>query len=155
MPEKMEINDNKTLKLSNVLGRIITENEYSDVIKIVELMEGYIKSKGYFPVGPLIQCICVDVDSIGNPRMRMKLLRQSSNYINHIEAPYTMESIIRITQCFYIHFTGDESKIKLAYDKIRVYAYEHDIELTGNSYTVFVDRVDDTVIADIFMEKKL
>jgi len=46
--------------------------------------------------------------------------------------------------------------MKFAYDKINLYAFENDIKLKGDSYTVFVDSQEenDTIIADVFMERE-
>lgn len=65
-----------------------------------------------------------------------------------------MNSIIRIQNCIYARFTGLEEKLKLAYDKINVTAFEEDIELSNTSYTIFVDKHDENIVADIFVEKK-
>jgi len=52
----------------------------------------------------------------------------------------------------YTRFIGKETKLKYAYDKLGVYAYENDIELKGSTYTVFVDEDGENFIADVFME---
>ena len=48
-----------------------------------------------------------------------------------------------------------EEIAKFAYDKINLEAFENDIELTGESYTVFVDQNEEegTIVADVFMPK--
>ena len=45
-------------------------------------------------------------------------------------------------------------KLKLAYDKINVTAFEENIELSNENYTIFVDQHEDNIVADIFVEKK-
>ena len=50
-----EISENKTLKLTNVLIKTLIEEDFENFEKSVEQMEDYIKSKGYQPLGPLIQ----------------------------------------------------------------------------------------------------
>ncbi len=41
------------------------------------------------------------------------------------------------------------------YDKIQLEAFENDIPLKGDSYTIFVDRDEEneTITADVFMER--
>lgn len=153
MPEPIIISENKTLKLTNVLIKRIKSDEFTEFGKIVELMENYIKSKGAQPIGPLIQFTKIEVDEDGQTEMNITLLRQSNNFINHVESPYTMESIRRVKKCLYTHFVGEESNLQFAYDKMGVFAYEEDIKLTGETYTVFVDQIEDNLIADIFMER--
>jgi hypothetical protein len=65
-----------------------------------------------------------------------------------------MESVLRITDCLYTRFCDEESKVKHAYDKLNLFAYENDINLTNETFTVFVNQEDDKLTADIFMEKK-
>jgi effector-binding domain-containing protein len=154
MPEKLIVNHNKVLKLSNVLSRKIKEGEYEDFEKIVAIMENYIKSKGYQALGPLIQYTSAAIGEDGQAKIQLKLLRQASNYINNVDSTYTMESVLRIKDCMYVRFVGEEQKLKFAYDKINLTAYEEGIELLGNSYTVFINQQDDILTADVFMEKK-
>ena len=54
-------------------------------------------------------------------------MRQANNFIHNVEAPYTMESVLRVRNCMYARYTGPEEKLKLAYDKINVTAFEEDI----------------------------
>ncbi|MEE1281547.1 MAG: hypothetical protein UHK60_04730 [Acutalibacteraceae bacterium] len=153
MPKPITISDNKTLKLSNVLIKKIQEDEFTEFGKIVELMENYVKSKGAVPIGPLVQYTKFDIDEEGNSEVNVILLRQADKFINHVESPYKMKSIMRVKNCLYAHFVGEESKLQFAYDKMSVYAYENDINLTGENYTVFVNQIDDDIVADIFMER--
>ena len=66
-----------------------------------------------------------------------------------------MESVLRVPDCMYVRYMEAEDKLKFAYDKIHLTAFEENIPLRGDSYTIFVDRNDeeDTIVADIFMPK--
>ena len=137
----------------NVLVKSLNEEDLENLDITVEQMENYIKSKGSQPIGPLIQHTESTVNEQGELDIVIKLLRQSSNFIQHVELPYEMKSIIRVKDCMYVRYTGPESKLKFAYDKINLTAFEEDIELKGDSYTIFVDQDEDNIIADVFMEK--
>jgi hypothetical protein len=117
-------------------------------------MENYIKAKGSQPVGPLIQHASPQINIDGSLRIAVKLLRQSNSPIPNIDPPYTMEPLLRVKDCLYVRFFGEESKLQFAYSKINLTAYEEDIALQGDSYTIFVNRADDKITADVFMEKK-
>ena len=39
-------------------------------------------------------------------------------------------------------------------NKLDIYAFEHEIETTGDSYTVYVNQDDDNGVLDVFMETK-
>ncbi|TYQ17858.1 UNVERIFIED_CONTAM: hypothetical protein Cloal_0230 [Acetivibrio alkalicellulosi] len=152
--EKIQINNNKTLKLTNVLINEVDLKESEGLDKEVLKMENYIKNKGAMPIGPLIQYSNVESVENNEPKVIIKLLRQANTYLHSVDKPYKMESVIRIPNCMYARFTGEESKLKLAYDKINVVAFEEDIKLKGDSYTVFVSNIDDGIIADVFMERE-
>lgn len=150
---KINVHLNKVLKLSNVFGSIINlkdDNLNYEVLKT----DNYIKSKGVTPIGPLIQKTEYNVNNEGKIDIKISLMRQANNFIHNVEAPYTMESVLRVKNCMYAHYTGPEEKLKLAYDKINVTAFEEGIELGNTSYTVFVDKQDDNIVADVFVEKK-
>lgn len=48
-----------------------------------------------------------------------------------------------------------QEKIKFAYDKLFLLAFEEEIPLSGTSYTIFVgqDEENDRITADVFMER--
>ena len=147
------IHTNKVLKITNIC--IIEFNIQKDDINfLISKMENYIKSKGATPIGPLIQKTEYSVNEEGQLDIKVYLMRQANNFIHNVEAPYTMESVLRVRNCMYARYIGPEEKLKLAYDKINVTAFEEDIELSNSNYTIFVDKQDDNIVADIFVEKK-
>lgn len=160
----IEVHNNKSLRLDNVLIKQIfntieeddvAENESEDFLEIVvEQMENQIKSKGAHSVGPLIQYFGLEY---GNEEMNISvsLMLQADRYINNPDPGYRMEPVIKVPGCMYLRFEGREEDLHIAYKKIEVDAYENDIDLKGNSYTIFVDAADDgNIVADIFMEKE-
>ncbi|MFP3156382.1 hypothetical protein LQZ18_18545 [Lachnospiraceae bacterium ZAX-1] len=150
---RIQIGYNKRLRMSNVVERVIEKDEFGEFEKIVEQMEGYIRSKGTVPLGPLIQYTEANVNENGIVDMAIKLMRQCNSYIHNVELPYKTQSLIRITNCIYCRYIGPEEKINFAYDKINITAFEEDILLKGNAYTIFVGEEDDSMVADIFMER--
>lgn len=153
--KKINVSDNKTLKLSNVVITEITIEQSKNIVILVEKMENYIKSKGATPIGPLIQKTSYHINDEGQLEIKVYLMRQANNFIHNVEPPYTMESVLRVKNCMYARYTGQEEKLKFAYDKINLTAFEEDIELSNENYTIFVDKQDDNIIADVFVEKKV
>ena len=151
---KLDIHYNKSLKLSNVLvRRLINKQEVVEFNQIVQNMGNYIKLKGAMPVGPVIQYTSPIIDQNGELDIVMEIMVQSNNFLQNVESPYYMKPIIRVKDCLYVRFIDNESKLNIAYEKIGVTAYEEDVELKGNSYTIFVGQQDDIITADIFMER--
>ncbi len=150
---KLNLDYDKTLKLTNALIIELGEEDFENINLVVEKMENYIKARGYMPIGPLIQYSGTKINEAGELDITVKLIRQSSQFINHTEEPYKCESLMRIKNCMYVRYTGPETSLKFAYDKINLTAFEEDIKLKGDSYTVFVNQIDDNIIADVFMER--
>ena len=48
----------------------------------------------------------------------------------------------------------DNLQSQLASSKLQILAFENDIKMTGNSYTIYVNQDDDDAVVDVFMETK-
>jgi hypothetical protein len=91
-------------------------------------------------------------DEKGQIRIKLKLITQLKNPINNIEKPYEFKSQVRVSNCLFARFTEKEENLQYAYSKLNLYAFEKDIKLKGDSYTVFVNKDEDNIVADVFME---
>lgn len=160
---KIEICDKKTLYLTNVLiNRIvqlslIDDNDCAKGVSIeteLSKMNNVFRMKNVRQVGPLIQSSVMNRYSEEKLNIEVNLMLQANEYFD-APKPYRMKESIVIPNCVYARFHGSEEDMKYAYQKIEVYAYEKDIELLGDSYTVYLDSNEDgTIIVDIFMERK-
>ena len=150
--EKIIIRENKVLKLNTVLIREINQSEFNDINKIAHMMESYIKSKANSILGPMINYTTTEVDESGQVRIIVKLMVQLKNPIHNVETPYELKNQIRVTNCLFARFSEKEENLQFAYSKLQLYAFENDIKLKGDSYTVFVENKDSKMIADVFME---
>lgn len=149
---RLEVIENKILKLSNLVVKEISIEEANSIDKIVIIMDNYIRSKGANPIGPLIQFTKAEYDENGKVNIKMKLARQANNAIDSIEKPYKFMKAFKTNKCLFVRFIGDEQNIHYAYDKLNVYAFEEDIKLKGTNYTVFAKEEDERMTVDIFME---
>lgn len=153
---KLHFNDNKTLKLTNVLKyKILISDENFDFNASIEQMQSYIKTKGAIQIGPLIQYTRTFINDSGELDMDIAIMLQCNNYIHNVEQPYSMESVIRVPNALYCRYTGPENSLKFAYDKIQLEAFEQDIKLDNCNYTIFVDNneEDGVMIADVFIPR--
>jgi hypothetical protein len=159
MTREIAIYRSKTLKLSNCLLLDLSKKEDFEQLQnfqvLVEQMELHIRQKGAQPIGPLIQRMNVKVAENGEPQMFVTFIRQADTFIHHTDAPYQTESLIRESDCLYTRFVGEEEHMQFAYNKLQVVAYEEEIPLRGDAYTVFVggNEADGTIVADVFMPK--
>ena len=153
---KLQFHDNKVLKLTNVLKyKILLDDESFDFNVAIEQMQSYIRAKGAMQVGPLIQYTQTFLNENGELDMEIVMMLQCNNYIHSVELPYSMESVVRVPNVLYCRYTGPESSLKFAYDKINVEAFEQDIKLADCNYTIFVDhnQEEDIMIADVFVPR--
>lgn len=154
--KKLQYNESKTLKLTNVLKyKILLDEEDFDLNIAVEQMQTYIKTKGAMQVGPLIQYSRMYLNENQEIDMEIYLMLQCNNFIHSVEQPYSMESVIRVPDALYCRYTGPEQSLKFAYDKINLEAFESDIKTGDYNYTIFVDNdpIEDRMIADVFVPK--
>ncbi len=153
---KLQFSENKTLKLTNVLKyKILLNEEDFDLNVAIEQMQSYIKTKGAMQIGPLIQFTRTFLNEAGELDMEIIMMLQCNNYIHSVEQPYSMESVIRVPNALYCHYTGPETFLKFAYDKINLEAFESDITLADYNYTIFVDnnQEEEIMVADVFIPR--
>ncbi len=142
------------LKLTNVLKyKLIISDEQFDFNVAIEQMQSYIKVKGATQIGPLIQYSRSFMNDAGELDIEIVMMLQCNNFIHNVEAPYSMESVIRVPDALYCRYIGPEDKLKFAYDKINIEAFENDIKLSDFNYTIFVshNEEEDIMTADVFV----
>ena len=144
--------ENKTLKLTNVVSRRIQPEEFNNMQIVLTQMHNFIKSNGAQPLGPLVQCIKLPAGP--NPQPEVYMMQQANQLIPRMEAGYSMDAVLRVRNCLYAHYTGPMSHNQLATAKLQIMAFENDIKLTGNNYTIYVNQDDDDAVIDVFMETK-
>ena len=139
----IQISDNKTLKLTNVLSRTFTAEEMGNAMLILTQMDNFIKSHGAQPIGPLIQH--VEVSGGANPTATFR-------FFPRMDPEYHMDAVLRVRNCLYAHYTGPMAKSQLASQKLSIHAFENDIELRNSVYTIYVNQDEDDAVVDVFME---
>jgi len=150
--EKIIVRENKVLKLNTVLIREVNQSEFNDLNKVAYMMESYIKSKGNSIIGPMINYTTAKANESGQVKLILKLMFQLKSPIHNVETSYELKNQIRITNCLFARFNEKEENLQYVYSKLQLYAFENDIKLKGDSYTVFVENKDGKMIADVFME---
>ena len=149
---EIQIAQNKTLKLTNVVSRRIQPEEFNNMQIVLTQMHNFIKSNGAQPLGPLVQCIKLPAGP--NPQPEIYMMQQATQLIPRMEAGYSMDAVLRVRNCLYAHYVGPMSQSGLASQKLNIMAFEHELELTGTVYTIFVNQDDDEGVVDTFMETK-
>lgn len=147
---EIKVAENKTLKLTNVLSREIRPEEMASLPVVLTQMHNFIKSNNAQPIGPIIQSFALGEDH----QMHLYMMQQATQLIPRMEAGYSMDAVLRVRNCLYAHYVGPMSQSGLASQKLNILAFEHELELTGTVYTIFVNQDDDEGVVDTFMETK-
>ena len=101
---EIKVAENKTLKLTNVLSRVVQPEELANLPVILTQMQNFMKSNGAQPIGPLVQAI---VEGTGPDHMPvMYMMQQATQMITQMEPGYHMDAVLRVKNCLYAHFTG-------------------------------------------------
>lgn len=145
----IQISDNKTLKLTNVLSRTFTAEEMGNAMLILTQMDNFIKSHGAQPIGPLIQH--VEVSGGANPMATFRFLRQASDFIPRMDPEYHMDAVLRVrTACT---LTTPAPWPRAAGQPEAVHPRFVMISSCRNSvYTIYVNQDEDDAVVDVFME---
>ena len=148
--KEIKVAENKTLKLTNVLSREIHPEEMASLPVVLTQMHNFIKSNNAQPIGPIVQAMVVGEDR----QMHLYMMQQATQLIPRMEAGYSMDAVLRVRNCLYAHYTGPMSHNQLATAKLQIMAFENDIKLTGDNYTIYVNQDEDDAVVDVFMETK-
>ena len=149
---EIKVAENKTLKLTNVLSRLVRPEELGNLPVILTQMQNFMKSNGAQPIGPLVQGIKMGTGPDHAPELYM--MQQATQFIGQMEQDYHMDAVLRVKNCLYAHYTGPMPESQLASYKLQVHAFENEQKLTGTSYTIYVNQDEDDAVVDVFMETK-
>ena len=149
---EIKVAENKTLKLTNVLSRLVRPEELGNLPVILTQMQNFMKSNGAQPIGPLVQAVKMGTGPDHVPELYM--MQQATQFIGQMEQDYHMDAVLRVKNCLYAHYTGPMPDSQLASYKLQVHAFENEQKLTGTSYTIYVNQDDDDAVIDVFMETK-
>ena len=150
--KEIKVAENKTLKLTNVLSREIHPEEMASLPVVLTQMHNFIKSNNAQPIGPIVQAIKIGPAPEHAPELY--LMQQATQLITQTEPGYEVDAVLRVKNCLYAHYTGPMAYSQLASSKLQILAFEKDLKLSGDTYTIFVNQDDDDAVIDVFMETK-
>ena len=101
---EIKVAENKTLKLTNVLSRLVRPEELGNLPVILTQMQNFMKSNGAQPIGPLVQAVKMGTGPDHVPELYM--MQQATQMIPQMEPGYHMDAVLRL----YVLFMGDYEK---------------------------------------------
>ena len=155
--QKIELYENKVLKLINVLSRKIPQKESFSQAKQMQILQNWVKNKGYETFGPII-FYSSSIKSLGKedfPIIDTKVMVQLKQNVIALDSAYLFQEEVRIVNCLFVHFNDTVDNLQYAMNKLMLFAYENDIKLTGESYMVLLKQEGSSMLADIFMPAKI
>ena len=150
MSKEILVEENKVLKLKNVfIKTMIIDEEFTKVPfeKRIKDFEDYVRNNDYLPFGPLI--IRNSIIGTEEAKIQLKLMIQLKKEINVIP-PYEFIKELKTKPCLFSRFIGEEKDSGLAGSKMQVYAYEHDLVLDVESYSI-TKKEDSHIVMDTFV----
>lgn len=149
---KIEVYENKVLKISNALIREVPINEGSEETRVKYMMDAYVKSIGYMTKGPAFSYSTGLLNAENDCSMfRRFIILQLSEPHNQCDSPYIFTPVLRTGRCLFARFSGAARDIHHAYEKLGVYSYENGIELGGSCYSIITIKSQDEMSLDVFM----
>ncbi|MDR0508258.1 MAG: hypothetical protein LBG63_00290 [Candidatus Methanoplasma sp.] len=151
MANEIEIAENKTLKLNRVIFRELRQQDNNEVQKALYMLSSFIKSKKLTPYGPTIVHSKTIFENM-RPIQITRIMVQLRESLESVNPPYAFEESIRVENCILARYRGDAARLQIAYGKIQVYAFEKDIHLKDEMYTVLIEETPSGLLADVFAE---
>jgi len=153
---KINVLENKSLKLNNVLSRQVSENDVFVSAKHITMLNNYLKSNNLKSVGPVIfySSGVVGVSSDGTAKIKNKLMIQLERGDIKVEYPYVLEQNIRLANCLYVKFKDEYKYFSYATSAIALHSYNNDIDLTSEVYIINLSNSKESFEADVFMPIK-
>ncbi|MDR0508847.1 MAG: hypothetical protein LBG63_03355 [Candidatus Methanoplasma sp.] len=151
MAKVIEIEENKTLKLNKVMFRELKQKDDSEIQKALHMLISFVKSKKLTPYGPAIihsRTVFENMQPIQVTRIMVQLKESPQS----VDSPYSFKELMRAENCILARYRGDAAGLQIAYWKIHVYAFENDIALKDDMYTVYVGETQSGISADVFVE---
>jgi hypothetical protein len=149
--EKIAVRENKTLKLSNVLCRKVNLQEENGMENALHMFDSYIKANSLTSYGPLIVHSKIGASSNGELNIDIKLMFQIREDDYKPSGGYEIIPVIRKSNCLFARFSGNSEEMHYASTKLNLIAYENDIELSKESFTIYLEQEIEKVVADIFI----
>lgn len=134
----------RELSLVSTVGAAVAVDDLGQARTIAAKLTRDMRHAGSSPAGPVIQN--VHVTAGGTTHMLMRQTRETpgtiTGYVSH--PPRT------VTDCVLARFDGAATDLGIVYSALAVYAYEHEIDLTGDFHLVFVNQDELNLTVDVF-----
>ena len=149
MVSEIKIQCGKFLALKETITVSLLGNP-SETNATVNSSVSKLKACGVFVSGPPIIWAGARIDG-DKVILERKLILQCAGDMSRISTGFERKKATKIGPCIHARFIGDEQNLVRAFEKVSVYAYENEIELKKENYTVYVKNDGPVYTIDIFV----
>lgn len=147
---KLEVKENKTLKLIQVFCKKLPGLSYEDLDTEIKKFSNFIHVNNIQTRGPLVMHdkgmrITESGEIVSDKRLMVQLQRELSNY-----GEYTYIPEVNVKDCLYLHFEDTEEYLSMATSKLTLHMYENDYVDAGGIYQVLIDNRGGQLTIDYF-----
>lgn len=147
---KIEVLENKKLVLRNVLKKELKYIGVEALNENLNLFGALLNKLSVQTFGPLVIKNCgANITNEGAIVMDYDLLVQAHNY-NEYSSTFEPIDQLEVPNCIYARFAGNPEDVGFAHSKLDLHFYEHDLQQTGEVYSVMVEDSEYHSIIDIF-----
>ena len=144
------IAENKNVTFRNLLSRRLESGSAESMDKSIRMFNSYVKREGLETHGPTI--IRTSTMFVGNENvLEMDMMVQLRGKMENVQDPYSFSEMVRLEGYLMARYRGPMNMTDMANMKIRVYAFEKEMDLGPNTYTVYTSDSKGPVV-DIFQQ---
>lgn len=147
---KLEVKENKTLKLIQVFCKELPALSYDELDAEMKKFSNFIQANNIQTRGPIVLHdkgvrITEAGEIVSDQRLMVQLQKELPNYG---EYTYIPELVVR--GCLYLRFEDEETYVSMATSKLTLHMYENDYVDAGGTYQVLIDNRGGRLSIDYF-----
>lgn len=147
---EIKLAENKSVVFKNVLYRRLESVTEEGFQKSGRMFEAYMRREKLEPRGPPIIRTTESMDG-RDELQETEMMVQLTAPPGEVADPYHYEPLIRLEGCLMARYIGPEKEVTMAYAKMKVHAFEYDMDLGPVTYTVIMPAEDGDICADVFI----
>lgn len=152
---KIEIKENKKLKIINVIERNLENIDLTNLDVEINKFLNLIKTLNVQTFGPLIMRNGgVQIFDDGSAKSNYNLYIQAHDYKQYKNQFKVLDEVV-IDNCIYTRFEGKPEHLQLAFNKLEIFEYEKDIITRGDIYMISLEESENHIVMDIFKPVKM
>ncbi|HFE9851869.1 TPA: hypothetical protein ACGBG5_002536 [Enterococcus faecalis] len=147
--EKIIIQENKKLKLVNVLVKELRRISADDIQNEIRRFMNFLEVAHIQIRGPLItRTIGTHIDSIEGLLIDYDIMIQTVRTFS-IEN-YKFLNSLSFNNCLYVHYKGNQDELTYIQTKFELYVWENNLISTGEEIIVHLDTDNEKMTVDVF-----